>query len=111
MLFAIILVRFSCERELGDVNLENANINHYQTIQIHVGIQSKVVSIHAASEKNITFIISVLVDFQNIHYNFITTVLSSTLNIRLAMTEVKDQLRSASKQFEYFKVLLFFPRE
>ena len=110
MLFAIILVRFSCERELGDVNLENANINHYQTIQIHVGIQSKVVSIHAASEKNITFIISVLVDFQNIHYNFITTVLSSTLNIRLAMTEVKE-LRSASKQFEYFKVLLFFPRE
>ena len=87
--------------------MENANINHYQTIKIHVGIQSKVVTIHETSEKNIIFTISILVDFQNIHYNFIVAVLTSTLNIRLVMTEVKYQLRSASKQFEYFKVLFF----
>lgn len=34
-------------------NLENADITHFQTIKIHVQAQSKVVSIHVASEKNI----------------------------------------------------------
>lgn len=58
-------------------------------------------------QKNITFLIFILVDFQNIHYNFITAMLSSTLNIRLFATGEKYQLSSAGKQFEYFKVFIF----
>lgn len=91
-----------------DANLENANITQWQAIKIHVWVQSKVVSIHVASEKiYIAFSCSILVDFQNIHYSFITTRLSSTLNIRWAMMGEKYQFSPTSEQFEYVKVFIF----